>query len=63
MHALLKLHSLLEIHSGRQYGGDPINPVWHRHCGSSPFDLQTEFGPHGDGSHGAVFGGSSKMII
>jgi len=37
MHALLYGHSLFVIHSGLQFGGDPINSGKHEQEGVSPF--------------------------
>lgn len=39
-----------------------MKPVRHEQEGDSPTARQTELGPHGDGSHGALFGGGSPKI-
>lgn len=44
-------HSLLVTHSGRQFGGWPMNPAWQEHVGRSPITLQMLWLPHGLGSH------------
>lgn len=40
-----------------------MNPVKHEQEGDSPTALQTELGPHGDGSHGAVLIGSPEKRL
>lgn len=40
------------MHSGLQYGGDPINPLTHEQDGDPELSLHTEFGPHGEGVQG-----------
>lgn len=50
--AKLYKHSLLVIHSGLQFGGDPINWGRQEHDGDSPCTLHCEFGPQGDGTQG-----------
>lgn len=52
MQALLLVHSALIVHSGRQFGGDPIYSDKQEQDGMSLMLLQTEFGPHGDGTQG-----------
>lgn len=47
--AWLDEHSLLLVHSGLQYGGDPKKFGEHVQDGKSEISLQIEFGPHGDG--------------
>lgn len=42
-------HSELVMHSGRQFGGDPINSARQEHEGESPMTLHSELGPQGDG--------------
>lgn len=54
MHARLLGHSVLETHSGLQFGGDPINSLRHEHDGESPIARHSEFGPQGDGWHGVI---------
>lgn len=67
MHAKWLEHSELETHSGRQFGGDPMNSFKHEHDGVSPTTLHCEFGPQGDGRHGSRFstslGGSTMLKI
>jgi len=50
--AKLYEHSLLVIHSGLQFGGDPMKLGRHEHDGDSPWTLHCEFGPQGDGMQG-----------
>lgn len=50
--ALWGLHSELTIHSGLQFGGDPMKFVKHEHTGWLFTSLQTAFNPQGDGLHG-----------
>jgi len=50
--AKLYEHSLLVIHSGLQFGGDPIKLGRHEHDGDSPWTLHWELGPQGDGMQG-----------
>lgn len=45
-------HSLLLIHSGLQFGGEPINSDKQEQDGESPWTLHWEFGPQGDGTQG-----------
>ena len=54
MQARLLAHSELEIHSGRQFGAEPIKPCKHEHDGESPIALHSEFGPQGLGAHGFI---------
>jgi hypothetical protein len=62
-HANELAHSLLVVHSGRQFGGFPIISSLHVQAGDSPTTLHCEFGPQGDGTHGFVLGGGSLGII
>lgn len=55
-----KLHSLLVIHSGRQYGGFPIKPLKQVQDDVSPTSRHKAFGPHGDGMQGVFLGGFSS---
>lgn len=55
-------HSLLLVHSGRQFGGVPINSEAHEQEGELCIDLHIELGPHGEGTHGFVCGGVSKAV-
>jgi hypothetical protein len=52
-------HSLLLTHSGRQFGGDPVNSGKQEQEGDSFISLHCEFGPQGDGWHGFTITGSS----
>lgn len=52
IHAKLYEHSLFVIHSGLQFGGEPINSGKQEHDGDSPLTLHWEFGPQGDGTQG-----------
>lgn len=54
MHAKLLAHSLLETHSGRQFGGDPIKSRKHEHEGESPTRRHSEFEPQGVGRQGSM---------
>lgn len=49
MHARLSAHSLLLIHSGRQFGGMPIKLGRQEHDGELFITLHKEFGPQGVG--------------
>lgn len=51
------------MHSGRQFGGAPLYSGKQAHKGLSPFTLQIEFGPHGDGSHGFTGIGSATIKL
>lgn len=64
IHAKLYGHSLLVIHSGLQFGGDPMNSGKQEQDGDSPFTLHWEFGPHGDGTQGLpIYCGISAAIF
>lgn len=54
MQARLLAHSELEIHSGRQLGGEPINPGKQEQDGESPIALHSEFAPQGEGWQGFI---------
>lgn len=62
MQAWLDGHSLLLVHSGLQYGGDPENSGIHVHDGVPDISLHMELGPQGDGVQGdtSAVGGSEK---
>ena len=46
--------SSLKIHSGRQFGGEPVIPDWHEQSHRSPFLLGgLAYGPQGLGLHGS----------
>jgi len=47
------------MHSGLQFGGDPINSAKHEQEGVSPFTWHCELGPQGDGTHGLPTGSGS----
>jgi len=49
MQARLLAHSEFEMHSGRQFGAEPIKPGKHEQDGESPIALHSALGPHGDG--------------
>lgn len=52
------------MHSGRQFGGDPIYSNKHEHDGF-PFDeMHIEFSPQGEGLHGSTgsCGGGGSTI-
>jgi len=40
------------IHSGLQFGGDPMKLGRHEHDGDSPWTLHWELGPQGEGIQG-----------
>lgn len=65
MQAWLDGHSLLLVHSGLQYGGDPKKFSIHVQDGESEISLQIEFGPHGDGVQGETSesGGPNEIIM
>lgn len=42
------------IHSGLQFGGDPIKVGKHEQDGDSPITLHCAFGPQGDGWQGFI---------
>lgn len=48
------------MHSGRQFGGDPLNSGKQEHAGELPVVLHKEFGPQGFGSHGFI--GTGKGV-
>lgn len=54
IHAKCEGHSLLLIHSGLQYGGEPRNSGRHEHVGVSPATRHSAFAPQGDGTQGFV---------
>lgn len=54
MHAKCKAHSLLLIHSGLQFGGEPRNPGRQEHDGVSAKARHSALAPQGDGEHGCV---------
>lgn len=54
--AKLIWHSLLLIHSGLQFGGEPMNSAKQEHDGDWPWTLHWEFGPQGDGTQGFPIG-------
>lgn len=55
--------SVLLVHSGRQFGGDPINSARHLQSALSPFSVHCELGPHGDGWQGLTFNGGDCAKI
>lgn len=66
IHARCNAHSLLLIHSGRQFGGVPVNSGKHEHDGASPIALHWALGPHGFGWQGFVgsgLGSSPKTFL
>lgn len=54
IHAKWLEHSELLIHSGLQFGGEPMNSFKQLQDGDSPIGRHSEFGPHGDGWHGFI---------
>lgn len=63
MQAKLLLHSLLLIHSGLQFGGEPINSRRQEQDGEAPFTLHTALGPQGEGLHGFMGTGGTFAEI
>lgn len=62
MHAKWFAHSLLAIHSGLQFGGEPIKSIRQEQDGLSLTTLHSAFGPQGDGWQGFSITGSSTKI-
>lgn len=60
--ALSWAHSELITHSGRQFGGIPINSAWHEHTACWFTSWHWLYGPHGDGSHGFIRGGIVAIL-
>lgn len=60
MHAKLLEHSLLLLHSGLQFGGDPMYSGRQEQDGESFMTWQIAPEPHGDGWHGFVVGGGGS---
>lgn len=58
IHAWLVGHSLLLMHSGRQFGGEFTKFGKQEHEGESLMTWHCAFGPQGDGWHGLIFTGS-----
>lgn len=59
-------HSLLLMHSGRQFGGSPMKSYKQEQDGILFVSLHKELGPQGDGTHGftsSVNSGSSNKNI
>lgn len=42
------------MHSGLQFGADPLKFGWQAHMGLLPLILHMEFGPQGEGSQGST---------
>lgn len=57
-------HSLLLTHSGRQFGGELINPGKQVQDGESFITWHRALGPHGDGLHTFIISGlvSTKIL-
>jgi len=51
------------MHSGLQFGGDPMNSGKQEQDGVSPFTWHCELGPQGDGTHGFPTGSGSATKI
>lgn len=65
-HDLSREHSELIIHSGRQFGGAPIQLFWQEQTAWSFTTRQMLYGPHGDGRHGLTgssFGSNTGGIV
>ena len=56
-------HSGLLAHSGRQFGGDPMNSGRQEHEGASLKTWHWALGPHGDGWQGFVGIGSISVAV
>lgn len=54
MQAKLEAHSLLPVHSGLQYGGEPEKLGIQEQEGESAISLHIELGPHGEGVQGVA---------
>lgn len=54
--------SLLLLHSGRQFGGEPINCDKQEQEGDSPLTWHSALAPQGDGWHGLILGGGVSAI-
>lgn len=65
MHASRLAHSPLLMHSGRQFGGDPIKLGRHEQDGKLLINWHCELGPQGFGRQGFVAstGSSAKRNI
>jgi hypothetical protein len=62
MHALSLAQSEFIVHSGLQFGGDPMYVSMQEHIGTLLVTWHSELGPHGDGIHGLISGvGKSKI--
>lgn len=48
------------IHSGLQFGGDPINSAKHEQEGVSPLTWHWDLGPHGEGTQGFPTGNGTS---
>lgn len=63
-HARAAGHSALIVHSGRQFGGDPMYPGWQLQAGVSPVLTHIELGPQGEGWQGSSgIGAGAKKIF
>lgn len=65
MHANWLLHSALIVHSGLQFGGEPMKLAKHVHDGDLLIAWHKAFGPQGDGRHGLIsisFGAKISII-
>jgi len=47
------------MHSGLQFGGEPIKSGKQEHEGDCPLTWHCELGPHGEGTHGCSTGTGS----
>ena len=54
IHAWFCGHCELDMHSGLQFGADPIYDGKQEQAATPLFTLHSEFGPHGDGLQGSV---------
>lgn len=61
MQALALGHSAFMVHSGRQFGGLPMYVAIQEQDGTFPVSRQMELGPHGDGTHGFLYGSNSAL--
>jgi len=56
LHASVRMHSELTVHSGLHAGGTPRKPATHEHTDCPLFSRQTLLGPQGEGEQESLFG-------
>lgn len=62
-HALFCGHSALTVHSGLQFGGEPIYSSTQEQTATPFASRHLLLGPHGDGLHGSDLTGISGWTI